>query len=508
MSYVFEKIELIENSLDLSRFKINDIDMWPHIRTNLIITLKSEMDCENINKCSYNKRVLAKLLLIVKTFKNLFGMIFFDWHNNDRSTSQRDIFFLTDTSSRRIRIGRNWYDVFIDPIIDYYETHFTHITYETSQRFVFRYPRYRTTKLITLHMLYYYLKSLCFIKIIKCNKSFTASFDNYISVMNKYGLQKHIIDLKDLLREASYIFQLSIFFKKKLEIIRPKIVFMIGYNGYSGRALCNTCRQLSIKSVDIQHGNQGNYHYAYSYFFNFPSSGFNVFPNYFLTWSYKESESINQWALKDNNMQAIAIGNLIEDKFNKSSQISKYFQSLFISKYHYLKFKHKILLTLQWSCTFPTIFTEILDRIPEKFFLLIRLHPSTTIDEKMEIKKILKKCSKNNYEFEYASILPIYTLLDNVVAHITASSSVVLEAYRQGVPSIITDYYGLDSFNEIIKLNKAFYCKNVTEIFERLELIIANEVIHEKISEQYSKDQVLDCLLFNGGSNHTDAYET
>ena len=119
----------------------------------------------------------------------------------------------------------------MDPLIDHYsKKNFTHITYETSQRFIFRFPRFRKSKMIVLNMLFYYLKSLLFIKTIKCPAKFLDAYTAYTSVMTESGLQKHIESLKVLKLEASYLYQLSKYFICELNKVNQKVHIIDSFN--------------------------------------------------------------------------------------------------------------------------------------------------------------------------------------------------------------------------------------------------------------------------------------
>jgi len=268
--------------------------------------------------------------------------------------------------------------------------------------------------------------------------------------------------------EFSYINLLSSYFSKQLKTIKPKIVFIETYHGYIGMGLCHACKKMNIKSVDVQHGVQGKYHSAYSYFSNIPSQGYNVMPNYFLTWSKKESDIINAWAPQDTKIRSFMIGNPIQKIFLTNSSIFKYFDKLFIKHYNAEINKFKVLITLQNSLSFPKIYYSLICNSPDNYYYFVRFHPCTTFKEKQNVKMKMKGIPNQKYSTGMASELPIYAMLRNIDIHITEDSSVVIEAACFSVKSIVTCETAIAHYEDYINEELVYYCSNEQQILKRL----------------------------------------
>jgi hypothetical protein len=289
------------------------------------------------------------------------------------------------------------------------------------------------------------------------------------------------------------------FFRRKLEKIKPRLVFMVAYNGYSGKALTCICNKLSITSIDIQHGVQGKYHPSYASFNNIPREAFNTLPRFFLTWSKADRDNINKWASNTESIRAAMLGNLYEESFKSDNALSLYFDRLFTKYYGSHHNKVFVLISLTWSNYLPTEFKKLLHESGDKYFFLIRFHPCTTSVERKVVKNELNKHERNNYDFEQASELPLYTIIRNVRFNITPNSSTVIDCSNFGVRSIITNDIGRMYYQDLIKSQYAYYCASGDGLYSQLEKLVNTEVPdncgRRNIKDQLSDLSVLDTLL-------------
>jgi len=494
---IFSILNKIESQLDLSKFNILGIDIWPHLRTQLVERLNKVIIKGDPSSHNYFYRVYKKIELLPKAIINLVKL---STAKKEISNDKKDIVFLTDSSAKRMKMDDRWYDSFIDPIIDHYEqANLTYHTFESSQRFLFRYPGLRTSQPIILEMIQYYLRSLFFARKIRFNREFLGAYSSYRDIMDEIGLDDHVIGLRDLRLEVSYIYQLTLFFQHELERIKPRLVFMVPYCGYLGTAMTYVCNKLSIVSIDIQHGVQGAYHPAYSSFTNLSGKAYNTLPKVFLTWSETERNNINKWAAKTDSIRAIVLGNLYEKIFLSDNTYSLHFDRLFRTTFNIYKNKLFVLISLIWDQYLPLEFKKLLLDSPEQYFYLIRFHPSTTNRERKIVERELKKLGTNNYELACASQLPLYSVLRNVRFNIRQRSSTVIDATHFGVISIITDKIGRAYYQEYITDNKAFYCDLDNDILTQLSNLITNskQVVKsfEPLYQPLDSNSVLSDLL-------------
>tara|TARA_B100000315_G_scaffold256138_1_gene301327 strand:+ start:3612 stop:5123 length:1512 start_codon:yes stop_codon:yes gene_type:complete len=496
----FRILNELESKLNLEKFKVNGIDIWPHIRFQFIIKINRRILNIDPRKQSYLPRVWAKLKIAPSAVLGIIRIYYAHLKNEHSSDRQRDIVFLTDSHCKRMKLDDGWYDSFIDPIIDHYEKlNVTHHTFETSQRFIIRYPSKRDSQPISMEMILYFLRSLLFVWRVRFNQDFLEVYYNYRNHMVDMGMKEDVIGLQELKFEVSYIFQLMSFFHRKLEKIKPRLVFMTSSSGYSASALICICNKLSITSINIQHGVQGKYHPSYASFNNIPREAFNTLPRFFLTWSKADRDNINKWASNTVSIRATMLGNLYEETFKVDNALSLYFDRLFTKYYGSHHNKVFVLISLTWSNYLPTEIKKLLHESGDKYFFLIRLHPCTTSVERKVVKSELKSLGRNNYDIEQASELPLYAIIRNVHFNITQRSSTVIDCSNFGVTSIITDDIGHMYYQDLINSQNAYYCASGDGLYSQLEKLVNTEVPdncdRRNIKDQLSDLSVLDTLL-------------
>jgi len=384
---------------------------------------------------------------------------------------KRDALFLIPSNVRRLKYKDKWYDVFCDPIIDELEKNEqSYLVIERSSELMFKYPRYRKSLFIQPEIVKVFIKSLFKSKFIKLDGVFLKEYNKLKELLANNHLNDSIISLKDIIKESSYISELSKYFLRSLKIIQPKKVYTVPWYGYVGMALCYACNKQDLPVYDIQHGVQGKYHYAYGTWCNIPSSGYNTHPTNYLNWSKEDSENINQWLEKSNlNKSAEVKGNPTQEIFLRNTDISLYYDKIFNEKYKDYKHYKKILITMQKEKSCPQYILDLLNKSDSNILWLIRFHPGTDARTRKVIKNKIKQLNKENYEFDFATESPVYCLLRNIDLHITKSSSVVIEAAKFGVKSIIISEHGKLYYKSYIKNNIALYCRDINKILYNIK---------------------------------------
>lgn len=464
---IYKIVHKVENRLDLQNLIVEGIHIWPYLRFNLVMRLNMEILENDPNKEKYINRIIQKLKLIPYNVVSLFVSFVKGMYTKYRKV---DVVFLTDSSAKRLKKNDKWYDVFVDPLIEFYDgINEDTFSFETSQRFIFKDPSYESKHTIADKMVLLYIKSLLTNRRIKFDDTFLAEYKSYCTILKEEGKQYLLPSLMDIRMEFSYISELANYFEKRLKLLKPKIVFLVPYNGYSGKALISVCKKLSILTVDIQHGVQGYYHPAYSSFENIPSNSFNVLPDVFLTWTEDDNKKILEWANNTKSTKAFVLGNLFQQKFIYKTDLSLEHDKLYDTNFQYCEGKIVILLSLIWGNYFPQLFEEIIKRAPNNYYFLIRFHPSTSIDERESVTRILKCMNKSNFEFELASSIPIYSIMRNIHINLTSRSTTVIEAASFGIKSIITGNIGKSYYQDYINSGMAYYSYQSAEIISLIE---------------------------------------
>ncbi len=204
-------------------------------------------------------------------------------------------------------------------------------------------------------------------------------------------------------------------------------------------------RRAGIHSIDIQHGGQGILHLAYAQFYKLPSNGYyELMPSHFWCWDEHSASEIQRWTSHSNAQhQAIVIGH----------PWLKFIQSQRTAIAHE---KVIVLCSLQ---PFETLIQRnVLDCIHEakdEFEWILRLHPSMA-HRKKELEELIEKegisSAIHPQTFAPLSLPETLAICD---AHITRTSGTVIEAALMGVTTFITDEAGVQGFSDYVKSGEA-----------------------------------------------------
>ena len=223
---IFKKLNTLEESLDLRHFKVNDIDVWPMIRFQFVLKLNSEILGEDSVSQNYASRVIRKAKLIPSAVRGLLNHTIRDI-KRPRPTPG-DLLFLTDSSAKRMKLAGKWFDAFVDPILDHYESQ--NVSYnilETSQRFLFRTPGVRPSRSLVWTMIWGYIQSILKAHKISFSEDFLKSYSIYEELLHDLEVESAQVHLTELRMEVSYLSQLLPVFQKYVDEFNPKLVFLI-----------------------------------------------------------------------------------------------------------------------------------------------------------------------------------------------------------------------------------------------------------------------------------------
>jgi hypothetical protein len=468
---LFRRLNEIETALELDKFRISGIDMWPFIRFQLVIAMNRVMANEDPGEEGYGRRVLRKAQALPAASWNLLGRAMKRKTGGDQLGVVTDVLVLTDSWAKRITFDGRWYDVVADPVLDHYEANgATYRVFETSQRFIVREPGFRNSVNLTGTMMWQYFRSVLLGHQMNVDEEFLRAHTRYAQLLREHGMEDRIMSVRALRFEASFIDKLAKHFAPILESLRPKLVLLVPYNSYAGRALCYTCRKLGIRTADIQHGVQGRFHPAYSAFANVPAVGFNTLPNVFLNWSQEDKEQIDEWAQQVPATSSHHLGNQLLETFLVDSELSRYYDGLFADRFPLARgMKKCVLITLVWGSELPDLFYSLIEECHSEYFFLVRFHPSTTQAERNRAIRRMSGLPLDSFDWQSASELPVYSLLRNVDANITEVSTTVIEAAHFGVKSVVTSERGRAYFRDYLQDGRAFYCTEVDEIARVLD---------------------------------------
>ena len=462
---VFHRIFALESTLSLEDFEVGGIDAWPFLRSQLAERLFREVEGRDPSLQDSWRRLRAKVcdLLAINAIDaiRLFATVF---RRRIPVSGSAHLLVLTENTSKRLRRNGAWYDVYIDPLLDRLgEPEQQICILETSQRMTFARPAYRRTTSIAGDMVRLYLKSWLRLAHFEVGDQFRVAFQRYRDAMVAMGLGRHVLSERDIRFNMAIIAELAAAFLECLQRVRPRAVVLVQYSGYAGSGMCNAARSLGIPVIDVQHGVQGAYHPAYA-LSHVPSRGFNVLPTRFLVWSRHEKSVLDGWIPKESGMTAVICGNLIMEDFQRGTEMVRGYDRIVTGVYQSHLHKKLVLITLAWGQYLPDALFDVMSLLGEEAFFLVRIHPSTVRRERVVVESRLEAFGPSRVEFRLASTLPLHSLLRHVHAHVTGTSSVVLEALEFGVPSVITDERGRGYYQYLIDRGDAVFHADPVEV--------------------------------------------
>ena len=469
---IVDVIAYIEKKYQVDKWKIDDIPLWPFIRIEnyylLSLILLNGETGHDATSGSQIKQIIDSKLNLIRA------------RANDKAKEAKpkrvDVLFLGDGISFA-KLNNTWYQKFCDPIADQLnKENISNTRFDLADNF--HTPRYSASIFIQSKIDNAIIVSKLKSKLIS-PKFKSEKWEDYEQFLNDPLVKDSLVVVlskSEMRKKIAKIKALISYYNTILEDTKPKICYIGAYYGDHQLAFILACKKLGIKTVDIQHGVQGEFHLAYSNWLKVPNEGYAQLPDYFSVWSEEEKTCIEKWNNNLNTHKVVVSGNLFANmwKLNDSDVVKAYD----IKVNDIIKFKDKpvVLLTLSPYTEDETKkIYKIIKETQLEFNWLIRLHPGM-LKKKAKILEAIKKHKIVNFELEESSDLPLYSILRNIDLHITVQSTCVIEAAEFGVKSIITSEYGRNLYLSSISNGDAVYLNNTSEIISYLSSHSKNSV--------------------------------
>lgn len=491
-------INSIETRFNVNEWELSSIKIWPFIRIQMMTLLNYDalnVPVLNTRTFNYGKKVLkAKYTKLCASLSD---------STKDASIERADILLLSDGISFT-KLDGVWYHKFCDPIYDYYlSKNIKCIRLDLSDSFCT--PRYSPSKFIQPSIDNVIIRAIIANKL-SMNRSHKneiwGDFDVFLEDDYVNSKLNHIPDKGEIRAKIHKIFKLKKYFLKYLERIEPKIAFVVCYYSDTAMAFILACKELNIKTVDIQHGVQGDMHLAYGRWTNVPENGYPALPDYFWVWSSEEKKTIDRWSESISTHKAIVCKNSFAEFWkDNSNEIVKKIDEIIRDK-RINSQNPSILITLSPGLSAVEYLKstwEVVKSTQLMYNWYIRLHPAM-IDDLELIREEISSFGIKAFDIDLSTSLPLYSLLRNVDLHITAQSSTVIEAADFNIISIITSKYGEELYENFIKMKQAFVC----ELPEEMEIMIKKIFLASRKENTISVQNSSDCFeIFNNIINNS-----
>jgi len=477
-------INNIESNFPVDQWIIDAVHVWPLIRADLVSQLDSFLNkgsAVESKRGAADLQHIGRIRTMISSFSRCCHNSIADYKNNDKiANSNIDALFITNSINRSFVSG-SYYNRIIDPIIDRLDDkNLRSLILEITWAGNYYTPRYRPSRYIQPYLDYLLVKSKLPLPRKFPGDSYLKRFDDFIQHLKSLNLSLVPPSIKAIQKEVALIRDISFYLKKIIIRTKPEIALSTQYYGRAGMALNLACRETGIPSVDIQHGLQGDLHWAYGRWARVPEKGYELLPSFFWCWSHDEAEVINKWNRETKKYHApVVVGNLWLKKWIEGgSEIgSVYDQRINHLKEHHGKSIH-ILYTMQDE-TIPENIINSIKETASMCFWWIRCHPSQ-LDKHPEIYQFLSDLGLCNIDVENASTLPLFSILSNIDIHVTGWSTTVLEALAFGVPSILTHDFGAEYYEEQIRDGIAKCAYSSESIVTAVKSMVKNREKNQK----------------------------
>ncbi|MCU1764186.1 hypothetical protein NTD83_01430 [Pseudomonas protegens] len=423
-------LSTLEKKYDVSSLRYKGTQYWPLLR--MLLGFENDpLVPPSQGKTGTKERFKKYLHALSSLFEN-----FFDPRNNQGRSGPCDVYYLTHSTCRGVKIKGRHFDTFFAPLRHWCDGANKNLNFYAEELALdaeYRHPRSEKTAYIQKHLTLISLMSGLKKKSTSLSDSDLALINDLKSEIESLGFSTRSISLPAIKKTLTQLDLHKERFYRVLRSKQPKIVLVVTYYNIFGFSLIAAANALGIKTIDLQHGVQGPGHFAYGSWGRVPEGGWDTLPRLFWNWTAEDVANINSWGGESHS--GILGGRIFSQYLNEVD--------VEFSAYHTLthRIKHSgctrvVLVTLQ-PIECEDFIGALRDAIqsPEfdSVFWLFRLHPAM-MEKKDFYSSLLEK---RNSDLSLCSNLPLDYILKLADLHITLNSSVTIEAALEGVPTLL-----------------------------------------------------------------------
>ncbi len=463
-------LQRIESGFAVHELEYKGISIWPLLRLLYSFTTSS---IKKENTSPIETKPKSNILFPIQQILNSRKMEREDSKGNLNQYISADILFVARGYNRREKYNEKYFSKYADGLSVHIPKGIKYSILEYSVFDVFFYPRHNRSRLINSP-----IYSILIQNRIKNTLSFERKkikkWPNFLSFLKEEDISTNA-SLKKLTKDLNLILSYKKYFKKCFSEIRPKAIFFICYYTKVHMGLILACRDLNIKSIEVQHGEQSIFNYKYNGWTNVSKEGYELLPSHFWLWGMSNLREIAKWSDKTDNHTPVLGGNpwmnfYLKNIFKKSPMDSSLIEKI-------KNKKHKILVSLQYFDDFEkSPLPEAIRLSDDDFIWFIRLHPKLMAD-KSKVDALLKNKGCSNFDLRWANDLNLYKLFEVVDIQITFWSTVAYEALLFDIHTIIVHPYGEETLRDYIDKKHFKYTLEPSEI---ISMIIASDFEKEK----------------------------
>ncbi|MFK7907396.1 MAG: hypothetical protein AB8B69_19835 [Chitinophagales bacterium] len=470
-------VNKIETEFPVDKISYKGLKVWPIIRW--LHTYKRKVFYKNTTNFKREKnnildRVKENINTASKFIDNAYlhpikSRLTDKQGHSPLGSSEVDVLAIVKNVDRNEYVDGKYFCRFIDSLFHFTKKNNSSIkTVEFTFAVPFKTPRYLPSSVVSPALATAFFKSLIISRFtIKSEE--IAFLEEYLEYLNQLDKRLKInVNKQIIIGELCKVLCYKKVFQEILEATKPKTVVFSCYYTPGIFAATLACNERNIPTIEVQHGQQGDYHLMYTHWKSMPQEGYDLLPTHFWMWGEKSAARIREWANKTQRHQVILGGNpwvafCSEYDVNITESDILAFDKLIKNK------PKKVLIAMQYVEDFyNSCLIEAMREGGDDFLWLIRMHPRM-LRYREEVEKFLKKNNCKNYELTYANSLPVYYLFKKVNIQITFWSTVAYEGLAFGVHTILIHRNGYDAMKAYVDENVFKYTENAQELISFIE---------------------------------------
>lgn len=262
--------------------------------------------------------------------------------------------------------------------------------------------------------------------------------------------------------EADHILGLKALFARILARVLPRAVFFPCYYQPNSMGCILAARERGIPTVDIQHGQQGDYHGMYANWTRPSPGGYALLPDIFWCWGEQSAERVNRWSRSVWPMhQAMVGGNpWMTRQIAKPGPTE---QEAALDEVLKPGMTYVLLALQPIDDALPQVVLDAIAASPEVQWF-VRLHPMMRGGREAAIRAQLDATGNRNIEMTVASSVLLASILRRMDFVVTLWSSVAYEALLFEAHPVIAHPNGLKTFGAYIDKGLFSYATSGSEI--------------------------------------------
>lgn len=459
-----------EAELDPAAFAAGGLHPWPLIRMSLSTSLVDN-DIDRTRRAAENPAwgaVAARIDALYEQHRAAAVLagdrsrdVFDAWPLGPQPQGMLDFLFFTRSDEHFITTPHGWSAPILDALFEVAQEHHRAAKLEvltplSTQRMPRLYPTLLTASSVAKGSRAGEAGELAGLR--DCAEKLTLRLQTWLR--ERVGLALSVWPGIEKMLTASFAYRLL--FQRILDQLPPRNVVLNCFYHPAAYGLMWAARERGSRTIEVQHGLNGYFHYGYTHWTRQPPGGYFLWPQLFLTWDTASANNICRWFRPEDT----AHGALVAGRLPVAAVSRQFAAEAAALRQRARSHAKTVLISLQTTpgTTIDHVFPEVIKAAPADWLWLVRGHPmadpqNAAVCKRDYIEDRLRAIGRDNWELDLSTRLPLDVVLPLADHHLTHFSSVALEALAFGVPTTFVNRTAAENFHKDLVEQKLAYCE-------------------------------------------------